>query len=239
MEPRLLPRLLIFGQHLSSQHIIPTLCLYQRPQHRKPPLPINAVKPVNLRRLTRILPKIQQRLRGRNRLVVLTGKRQRRRLIVDIVSVMAPPVQLVGLHPFLFILGRIAERLNSVFPPSGLRINMPRHVKRMRDVGHQLGIAFATRPSVLRKGRAFESMNDVMMHARMIGCVNQQLPQQIVRVHRTGPRIVIGQPKASHGMKRQEQLGIHLLRIFGDQRIQAINIALVSISPSRWKPARL
>ena len=105
-------------------------------------------------------------LRGLHGVVVPAFEGVRGGQVVDVVPVVAVAVELVLLHPVALVHGGRGERLRGILPAAGLRIDVPGHVQRVRNVGHQLRVLLAARPGVLGEGRAFEAVDDVVVHAR-------------------------------------------------------------------------
>ena len=108
------------------------------------------------------------------------------------------------------------ERLHGIAPTAGLRVNMPRHMERVRNVGDQLCVFLAARPRIPGKRRAFESVDDVMVHARMVRRFRQQRAQDRDGLH-AGWRhrflVRLGEP--AHDHQGQIELGFHFARMRG------------------------
>ena len=166
MAPSLLPRTRQHGQHLARQNGVPLFELHERAQHGEPTLRARAAHAIGRRHLRGILLELKQLFRRLDGVVVAAFEGVRGRQVVDVVPVMAVAVELILRHPLALVPRGVGKGLLGVAPAAGLRVDVPRHVERVRDVGHQLRVFLAARPRVLGEGGALETVDDVVVHAR-------------------------------------------------------------------------
>ena len=109
---------------------------------------------------------------------------------VDVVAVMAVRIEHVGLHVAALVVRRRRERRDRVVDPIALRVDVAGHVERVRDVGHQLGIAPAGVPRALGRLAAFVAVNQVVMRAEGVVVLGDDLLEQRDAFERVGARLL-------------------------------------------------
>ena len=77
-------------------------------------------------------------------------------------------IKRISAHVAALIHGGGVERLNSFIPLACLRPHVTRHMKSMRNVGDELGVAPATRPCIFGEVGSFPPVNYIVMNTGMI-----------------------------------------------------------------------
>ncbi len=143
---------------------------------------------------------------------------------MNVVPMVAIAVHPVRLHIRPLVHCRVVKRFDGIVPTAGLRVDMSRHVQRVGDVGHQLGVALATGPRILGKRRPLKPMNDVVVDAGMIRKLDRKFPQNLRRFHAPrSPRFLVRKRKTLHQHQRHVGFGFHLVGIFDRQRTHCFN----------------
>ncbi len=188
---------------------------------------------VYLRGFARIFLDREQLPRGILGLIVLAVECIGRREVMNVVAVMAAAIERIGFHVSALIHGGVAEGFFGIGEAAGLRINVTRHVQGVRNICDQLSVSLAARPGFFGETGAFPGMDHVVMHAGMIGRVDQKLAQNGDGLHRIGAWRVIGQLKSAHQMQGEISARFHFFGILRDNRAQAFDVGVVGILRSR------
>ena len=106
------------------------------------------------------------------------------------MAVVAVRVERVGRDPFLLVGRRGGERRDRFLDLVALRVDVPRHVQRVRDVGDEPGVALVRVPRLLRHLAAFVGVNQIVMRAELPVVFRDDLFEQRDRFHRVLARLL-------------------------------------------------
>ena len=230
VPPGLLPRTRQHGQHFTGQNYVPFFELHQGAQHGEPPLRPRAAHSIRRRHLRRILVELKQLLRRLNGIVVPAFEGVRGRQVVDVVPVMSIAIELIQGHPLALVLCGAGKGFLGVAPAPGLRVDVPRHVQRVRNVGHQLRVLLAARPRILGKRGAFETVDDVVVQPGMLRRLGQQAAQNRHRLRAARRRrLLLRQRESAHDHQGQIEFGLHFARMRRQQCAHPFDEGLLGI----------
>ena len=140
--------------------------------------------------LARRLLEGEEILHPLHRIVVAAAEIQRVNQEVDVVAVMAVRVERVGREPLQLVRGRGRERRDRFLDLVALRVDVTRHVQRVRDVGDEPGIPLRRMPRLLGHLAAFVGVNQVVMRAEVRVVLRDDLFEQRDGFHRVGARLL-------------------------------------------------
>ena len=78
-----------------------------------------------------------------HRILVLPAEVESMNQEMDVVAVVPVGIERIGLQPREFVCGRGAEGADRFLNLVALRVDVPGHVQRVRNVRHELGVALA------------------------------------------------------------------------------------------------
>ena len=220
VPPRVLLRLVVHRDRLAFEDLVPLLEAHDRLDHREVALAPGAGLVVAVA-IAGVLLERQQVLRPLHRVLVAAAKIERLHEEVHVVAVMAGRIERVRGNPLLLDGSGRRERRDGGVDPIALRVDVSRHVRGVRDVGDETGVARVVVPRVLRRLAAFPRMNQIVMRAKRGVVFLDDLLEQRDRFHRVLARVLGDGIEAVVEREAEHRFRLEIVRIRGHELAEA------------------
>ena len=136
-------------------------------------------------------------------------------------------IEHVGGEIAALVVRRRRERRDGVVDPVALRVDVPGHVERVRNVRHELGVAPAGVPGALGRLAAFVAVNQVVVRAEVVVVSRHDLLEERDALERVGARLLRDRIVAIEERQPQDRARFFIVRIRRDELAHAGDVVEV------------
>ncbi len=163
-----------------------------------------------------------------HRLRIAAAEIQRVNQEVHVVRVVTGGIERIRLDPFQLDRGRRRKRRDRFGDLVALRVDVTRHVGRVRNVHDGSAVARVRVPRLLGRLAAFPRVNQIVMRAEPRIVLLDDFFEQPDRFHRVRARFLGDRVEAVVERETEHRLGFEIVRIRGDQLAKAGNVGGVA-----------